>query len=76
MTIEVGQVYTSCNPRYTITVRVVAYRPGQARASVVDAETGKRPRSILAKNLHASRLTGRGEPRKTGYRPVKDVPDA
>lgn len=37
------------------------------RAQVVDAETGKRPRSILVSALHASAVTKSGAARRQGY---------
>lgn len=67
-----GQVYTACDPRDDITIRIVAVR-GQ-RADVVDARTGGRPRSILTDVLHASGQTGAGRVRRTGYRLVQDAP--
>lgn len=70
-TVKVGQVYEAC--RYSKRIRITAYTPGSNRADVVDAKTGKRPRSILVSELHASGLTGEGLPRRTGYRLVKDV---
>lgn len=70
-TVKAGQVYEAC--RYAKRIRIVDYTPGSNRADVVDATTGKRPRSILVSELHASGLTGGGLPRRTGYRLVQDV---
>ncbi|WP_328313120.1 hypothetical protein OG432_24575 [Streptomyces sp. NBC_00442] len=69
MTIEPGQIYRSCDPRDIppIRVSVAACLPGSNRVDVVDAVTGKRPRSILATAFHDSPLTRDGKPRRTGY---------
>lgn len=69
--VKPGQVYEDCDPRDSITIRVVEVSAG--RASVVDAVTGKRPRSILVKSLHASGTRADGQPRKTGYRLIQDA---
>lgn len=71
--IRPGQVYESCDPRGGFSIRVLAYTSGTNRADVVDAMTGKYPRSILASSLHASGTTAQGKPRRTGYRLVQDV---
>lgn len=71
--IRPGQVYTDCDPRGGATLRILRYTPGDARAHVVDATTGKRPRSVLAHRLHASATTTTGRSRKTGYRLVCDA---
>jgi hypothetical protein len=65
--IEPGQTYVSADPRDNIRIRVTAYENGWATADVVDAVTGKRPRGILARSLHASSTTKTGQPRRTGY---------
>jgi hypothetical protein len=64
-----GQTYRSCDPRESIRIRILieAYRPGDARAHIVDAVTGKRPRQILVSSLHTSPTTATGAPRRTGY---------
>lgn len=67
MPIQPGQIYRHCDPRESIRIRITAYRPGAARAHVVDAVTGKRPRQILVTHLHDSATTGTGQPRRTGY---------
>lgn len=67
MTIRPGQTYRSADPRETIRIRVDSYTPGENRAYVVDAFTGKRPRWILANTLHASPTTQAGKPRRSGY---------
>ena len=65
--IKPGQIYRYCDPRESIRVRIVHYEPGGNRADVVDAATGKRPRSILTTSLHDSPTTKNGKPRRTGY---------
>ncbi|MFJ6578404.1 hypothetical protein ACIQMY_20835 [Streptomyces sp. NPDC091368] len=65
--IEKDQTYRYADPRETIRIRITSYTPGDARAHVVDADTGKRPRQILARTLHATPTTKTGAPRKTGY---------
>ena len=69
MTIEPGQIYQSCDPRDQppIRLRIESWRPGDARAHVVDAATGKRFRQILVNSLHDSPTTKTGQPRRTGY---------
>ncbi|MGW6703573.1 hypothetical protein ACWGDE_01585 [Streptomyces sp. NPDC054956] len=65
--IQPGQTYRSVDPRDNIRIRVTAYEPGWAGADVVDAVTGKRPRRILTRSLHASPTTKTGQTRRTGY---------
>jgi hypothetical protein len=65
--IRPGQVYRACNPRDRIRIRIVSYQPGSARADVVDAVTGKRPRQIYVTNIHTAPTTHTGAPRRTGY---------
>jgi len=65
--IRPGQTYRACDPRETIRIRITTYRPGDTRAHVVDAVTGKRPRQILVSSLHASPTTRDGKLRRTGY---------
>jgi hypothetical protein len=72
-TIRPGQIYTDCDPRGGATIRIVSYTPGSNRVHVVDAITGKRPRSVLAARLHDSATTRDGKPRRTGYALVQDV---
>lgn len=72
-TIRPGQVYTDCDPRSSITIRIADYTPGTNRAGAVDASTGKRYRQILVRSLHASATTRDGKPRRTGYRLVRDA---
>ncbi|MEU1373017.1 hypothetical protein ABZ442_05045 [Streptomyces triculaminicus] len=68
LTIRAGQIYRSCDPRDDGRgVRIVRYAPGDARALVVDADTGKRTRPLLVAQLHASATTTSGTPRRTGY---------
>ena len=67
--ITAGQIYTRHEPTENVTyrIRIEQYQQGAARARVVDAVTGKRPREILAANLHESATTRSGQPRRTGY---------
>ena len=65
--ISPGQTYRSADPRGGSSIRIESYRPGDARAHVVDAQTGKRFRQILVSALHASSTTKAGHPRRTGY---------
>lgn len=68
--IRPGQVYTDCDPRGGATIRITAHTPNSNRADVVDATTGKRPRTVLATRLHASGITNAGNLRLSGYRLV------
>lgn len=63
--VESGQVYRSCDPRGGPTIKIVAV--GGNRAYVVDAQDGKRRRSILLTALHTSPTTRSGRHRRTGY---------
>lgn len=65
MPIEAGQTYRSCDPRGGPSIRIVEIHPNSA--TVVDAVTGKRPRSILLAALHDTATTKTGQPRRTGY---------
>lgn len=65
--ITAGQIYRSCDESGRHPIRVVRYRLGEARAQIVNAQTGKRFRSILVTYLHASPTTRAGEPRRSGY---------
>ncbi|MFE3123701.1 hypothetical protein ACFXHD_09800 [Streptomyces hydrogenans] len=65
--IRPGQTYRSADPRELIRIRIKTYAPGENRALVVDAVTGKRPRPILITALHATATTKTGQPRRTGY---------
>jgi hypothetical protein len=67
MPIRDGQTYTSCDPRDSIHIRIVAYTPGHDRAWVADATTGKRARWVQVRSLHASATRADGQPRRTGY---------
>ncbi|MET9051236.1 hypothetical protein ABZW50_08790 [Streptomyces bacillaris] len=66
--IQPGQIYRSADPRDTHRepIRITAY-DGTNRADVVDAYSGKKPRSILINSLHVSPTTKNGTPRRTGY---------
>lgn len=48
-------------------IRITAYMPGDARAHVVDADSGLRFRQILVTQLHDSPTTRDGKTRRTGY---------
>ncbi|MGW4850180.1 hypothetical protein ACWEPZ_02965 [Streptomyces sp. NPDC004288] len=65
--IEKDQTYSAADPRETTRIRITSYTPGDARAHVVDAHTGKRPRPILVRSLHDSPTTKTGAQRRTGY---------
>jgi hypothetical protein len=65
--IQSGQTYRSCDPRGGPRIRITSYRPGDARAHVVNAYDGKRFRQILVSQLHATDNTSTGAPRRTGY---------
>ncbi|MFF8412868.1 hypothetical protein [Streptomyces omiyaensis] len=65
--IRPGQTYRSADPRDSIRIRIKSYAPGENRALVVDAVTGKRPRPMLVNALHATATTKAGKPRRTGY---------
>jgi len=65
--IAADQIYRSCDPRGGPSIRITSYRPGEARAQVVNAADGKRFRQILVAQLHDSPLTKTGKPRRTGY---------
>ncbi|MCF3101460.1 hypothetical protein IPZ58_07685 [Streptomyces roseoverticillatus] len=68
LTIRAGQVYRSCDPRDNgRRIRIQSYFPGNLRAVVVDADTGKRTRPLLAATLHVSATTKSGAPWRTGY---------
>jgi hypothetical protein len=71
-----GQIYRSCDPRDNppIRLRVEYYEPGDVRAHVVDAETGKRSRRPLVDRLHETATTKSGAPRWTGY--ILEAPGA
>jgi hypothetical protein len=73
--IQSGQIYRPCDPRGGARIRITAYRPGDARAHVVDAVTGKRPRQILVKDLHESPVTATGRRRRSGYVLDRDTPE-
>ena len=76
MPIEAGQIYSHFDfqSRAWTRIRVTAYTPGSNRVDVVDAYTGKRPRSILASRFHDGPMTRYGRPRRTGY--VLELPKA
>lgn len=72
--IKPGQIYRSCDPRGGPRIRITQYELGWNRADVVDATTGKNPRRIVTRNLHATATTKTGKPRRTGY--ALEQPDA
>jgi hypothetical protein len=76
MPIRPGQIYESCDPRGGPRIRITSYRPGDARAQVVDAIDGKRFRQILAAALHETGETSTRQIRRTGYRLAQDAPAA
>lgn len=65
--IRSGQTYRSADPRELIRIRIKTYTPGEKRALVVDAATGKRPRPLLVTALHSSPTTQAGKRRRAGY---------
>lgn len=65
--VKPDQTYRSADPRGGPRIRITAYTPGDARAHVVDAATGKRFRQLLVSGLHTSATTKAGQPRRTGY---------
>lgn len=67
MTIQPGQTYRSADPRELIRILITTYTPGDTRAHIVDAATGKRPRQILVHTLHQTPTTKTGQPRRSGY---------
>lgn len=67
--VHVDEVWRNCDPRDEIVVRVTSV--SDTRVEVVDAATGKRPRSLLRKSFHDSANTTTGAVRRTGY--VKDT---
>ncbi|MFF7130357.1 hypothetical protein [Streptomyces sp. NPDC008240] len=67
MPIQPGQTYRSLDPRGGPRIRIESYRPGDLRAHIVDAATGKRFRQILVTALHDSPTTRDGQPRRAGY---------
>jgi hypothetical protein len=64
--IEAGQVYRSATPGESHK-RIRVVRVWANDATVVNAATDKRQRTILAGSLHADRFTQAGQPRRTGY---------
>ncbi|MFJ3097385.1 hypothetical protein [Streptomyces hydrogenans] len=79
MPIQPGQTYRAADPRDSIRIRIKTYVPGENRALVVDAATGKRPRPMLVTALHDSATTQAGKPRRSGYvleQPTAGIRDA
>lgn len=67
--IRPGQIYRSADPRDSIRVQIVSWTLGRRRAWVCDADTGKRARWVLVRNIHLSTHTKTGALRRTGYVP-------
>lgn len=67
--IQPGQTYQRYDrtERTTTRIRVEQFTPGHNHAWVVDADTGKRARWVLIRNLHATAFTKTGARRRTGY---------
>jgi hypothetical protein len=63
--VHVDEIWRNCDPRDEIVVRVTAV--SHTRVEVVDATTGKRPRSLLRRSFHESAVTHTGAIRRTGY---------
>ena len=63
--IQPGQVYRHCDPRAE-SVRLRVMTVGPNRAEVFYLHTGRAGR-ILLSQLHDSRTTKTGKPRRTGY---------
>lgn len=88
--IHPGQIYESCLPTYYgsageehTRIRVIGkpsttpgvYGFGKVRVATL-TESGRelRPRMVEMARLHATGSTESGEPRRTGYRLIEDVP--
>ncbi|MEV4557171.1 hypothetical protein AB0K51_09250 [Kitasatospora sp. NPDC049285] len=68
MTVLPGQIYAACHPMDEgRRIRIESHIPGHATATVVDADTGKRPRSIRVTVLHPTPTTRTGRARRSGY---------
>ncbi|MFI5800951.1 hypothetical protein [Streptomyces sp. NPDC051677] len=67
--IRPGRIFVACDPRDSIRIRIEQYKPGDMRALVADAATGRRRRLMLISALHASASTNAGVPRRSGYAP-------
>ncbi|MDH6499567.1 hypothetical protein [Streptomyces sp. SAI-149] len=67
--IKPGRIFVACDPRDSIRIRIEQYKPGDMRALVADAATGRRRRLMLISALHASAFTNAGVPRRSGYAP-------
>ncbi|MFE5871625.1 hypothetical protein ACFQ6V_23675 [Streptomyces roseifaciens] len=68
MTVQADQIYRSCDPRDNgRRIRIQSYFPGNLRAVIVDADTGKRTRQLLVDQLHIEATTQSGTPWRTGY---------
>ncbi|MDQ0602028.1 hypothetical protein QF037_006373 [Streptomyces canus] len=67
--IKPGRIFVACDPRDSIRIRIEQYKPGDIRALVADAATGRRRRLMLTSALHASALTNAGVQRRSGYAP-------
>ncbi|WP_405613256.1 hypothetical protein [Streptomyces sp. NBC_00076] len=67
--IKPGRIFVACDPRDSIRIRIEQYKPGDMRALVADAATGRRRRLMLISALHASAITNAGVRRRSGYAP-------
>ena len=67
--IKPGRIFVACDPRDSIRIRIEQYEPGDMRALVTDAATGRRRRLMLISALHTSAFTNAGVPRRSGYAP-------
>ena len=72
-TVQRGQVYRSCNPAHSTPtlLRVESYRPGDLRAEVAEARTGRRRRQLRATQLHGTEVSVGDALRRTGYALVR-----
>ncbi|GAA1466255.1 hypothetical protein NE857_09345 [Nocardiopsis exhalans] len=70
--VRAGEIWKPCDPRAHYLVRVTEV--SATRVEVVDAATGKRPRSILRQEFHDNPDTKHGAPRRTGFICVRSAP--
>ncbi|GAQ68579.1 hypothetical protein PV735_15335 [Streptomyces turgidiscabies] len=68
--IKPGRIFVACDLRDSIRIRIEQYNPGDMRALVTDAATGRRRRLMLISALHTSAFTNAGVPRRSGYAPA------
>ncbi|MGW4981238.1 hypothetical protein [Streptomyces mirabilis] len=67
--IKPGRIFVGCDPQDSIRIRIEQYKPGDMRALVADAVTGRSRRLMLISALHASAFTNAGVLRRRGYAP-------